>query len=129
MSDHTVRFELKIPVQQGSANAIDLLAESCELSRQQIKQAMSKGAVWLQKGKRTQRLRRATKTLNSGEVLRLYYDKLLLDQIPEAPELLKDFGSYSVWFKPPGMLAQGTEWGDHCSLLRVSELALSLIHI
>ncbi|AFI85061.1 RNA pseudouridine synthase [Methylophaga nitratireducenticrescens] len=123
MSDHTVRFELKIPVQQGSANAIDLLAESCELSRQQIKQAMSKGAVWLQKGKRTQRLRRATKTLNSGEVLRLYYDKRLLDQIPEAPELLQDFGSYSVWFKPPGMLAQGTEWGDHCSLLRVSELA------
>jgi tRNA pseudouridine32 synthase/23S rRNA pseudouridine746 synthase len=123
MSDHIVRFELKIPVQQGSANAIDLLAESCELSRQQIKQAMSKGAVWLQKGKRTQRLRRATKTLNSGEVLRLYYDKRLLDQIPEAPELLKDFGSYSVWFKPPGMLAQGTEWGDHCSILRVSELA------
>ena len=123
MSDHTVRFELKIPVQQGSANAIDLLAGNCELSRQQIKQAMSKGAVWLQKGKRTQRLRRATKTLNSGEVLRLYYDKRLLDQIPEAPELLKDFGSYSVWFKPPGMLAQGTEWGDHCSLLRVSELA------
>lgn len=123
MSDHTVRFELKIPVQQGSANAIDLLAESCELSRQQIKQAMSKGAVWLQKGKRTQRLRRATKNLNSGEVLRLYYDKRLLDQLPEAPELLQDFGSYSVWFKPPGMLAQGTEWGDHCSLLRVSELA------
>ncbi len=123
MSDHIVRFELKIPVQQGSANAIDLLAESCELSRQQIKQAMSKGAVWVQKGKRIQRLRRATKTLNSGEVLRLYYDKRLLDQIPEAPELLKDFGSYSVWFKPPGMLAQGTEWGDHCSILRVSELA------
>lgn len=123
MSDQSVRFELKIPVQQGSANAIDLLAERCELSRQQIKQAMSKGAVWLQKGKRTQRLRRATKTLAAGEVLSIYYDKRLLDHIPEPPTLLHDFGVYSVWFKPAGMLAQGTEWGDHCSLLRVSELA------
>ncbi|MBN47491.1 MULTISPECIES: RluA family pseudouridine synthase [unclassified Methylophaga] len=123
MSDHHARFELKIPVEQGSANAVDLLAAHCELSRQQIKQAMSKGAVWLQKGKRTQRLRRATKKLNSGEILRLYYDKRLLDQIPEPPQLLHDFGVYSVWIKPAGMLAQGTEWGDHCSLLRVSELA------
>ena len=123
MSDQSVRFELKIPVQQGSANAIDLLAERCELSRQQIKLAMSKGAVWIQKGKRTQRLRRATKTLAPGEVLSIYYDKRLLEQIPAEPQLLHDFGVYSVWFKPAGMLAQGTEWGDHCSLLRVSELA------
>lgn len=123
MSDHFVRFELKIPVEQVPANAIDLLAEHSVLSRQQIKQAMSKGAVWLQKGKRTQRLRRATKSLNVGEVLRIYYDKHLLDQIPEVPQLLHDFDVYSVWFKPSGMLAQGTEWGDHCSLLRVAELA------
>jgi tRNA pseudouridine32 synthase/23S rRNA pseudouridine746 synthase len=125
MSDNTVRFELKIPVEKGSVNAIDLLADHCELSRQQIKQAMSKGAVWLQKGKRTQRLRRATKNLNSGELLQLYYDKRLLDQTPVPPKLLHDFGAYSVWFKPAGMLAQGTEWGDHCSLLRVSELAFA----
>lgn len=122
MSDQSVRFELKIPVQQDSANAIDLLAERCELSRQQIKLAMSKGAVWIQKGKRSQRLRRSTKTLAVGEVLSIYYDKRLLDQIPAVPQLLHDFGVYSVWFKPAGMLAQGTEWGDHCSLLRVSEL-------
>jgi len=123
MSDHHARFELKIQVDKGPANAIDLLAARCEISRQQIKQAMNKGAVWLQKGKRSQRLRRATKTLNSGDVLGFYYDKRLLDQIPETPQLLHDFGVYSVWFKPAGMLAQGTEWGDHCSLLRVSELA------
>lgn len=123
MSDQSVRFELKIPVQQDSANAIDLLADRCELSRQQIKLTMSKGAVWVQKGKRSQRLRRATKSLSSGSVLRMYYDKRLLDQLPAEPSLLHDFGVYSVWFKPAGMLAQGTEWGDHCSLLRISELA------
>jgi len=125
MSDHTVRVELKIPVEQDSANAIDVLAAHCDISRQQLKQAMSKGAVWLQKGKRNQRLRRATKPLNMGEVLRLYYDKHLLEQQPEAPRILHDFGLYSVWFKPAGMLAQGTEWGDHCSLLRFAELAFA----
>lgn len=125
MSDHTVRFELHIPVEQGSVNAIDLLAGSCEFSRQQIKQAMQKGAVWLQNGKRTQRLRKATKTLRAGEVLKLYYDQRLLEQVPATPRLLQDLGVYSVWFKPAGVLAQGTEWGDHCSLLRLSELAFN----
>lgn len=123
MSDHTVHFELKIPVPQVPVNAIDLLAAHSALSRQQIKQAMSKGAVWLQKGKRMQRLRRATKMLNAPQMLYIYYDKRLLDQKPATPTLLHDFGVYSVWFKPPGMLAQGTEWGDHCSLLRLTELA------
>lgn len=28
---------------------------------------------------------------------------------------------YSVWFKPPWMLSQGTRYGDHCSLLRIAE--------
>jgi len=41
-------------------------------------------------------------------------------------------GSRDPLFKPHGLLAQGSQWGDHCSLLRVAEVRLDrpcfLIH-
>jgi tRNA pseudouridine32 synthase / 23S rRNA pseudouridine746 synthase len=41
---------------------------------------------------------------------------------PPAAECISDRGRYSVWFKPAGLLTQGTAYGDHCSLLRRVEL-------
>ena len=37
-------------------------------------------------------------------------------------DLFADEEQYSVWYKPPGMLSQGNEWGDHLALLRYVEL-------
>ena len=125
MSDPFAPITITIQIQNGPVTAIYALAAQCELSRQQLKQAMSKGAVWLQIGKRKQRLRRATRMLNNGELLSLYYDKTLLALPVITPQLVADFGLYSVWIKPAGMLSQGTEWGDHCSLLRFSEQAFA----
>ncbi len=125
MSDPLAPFTLTIQIQNGPVTAIDALAAQCELSRQQLKQAMAKGAVWLQIGKRKQRLRRATRMLHNGEILSLYYDNKLLALPVITPQLVTDFGLYSVWIKPAGMLAQGTEWGDHCSLLRFAEQAFA----
>lgn len=127
-----MRTTIDITLKQTS-KAIDALSEAAPgLSRQKIKDAMAKGACWwTHKGKRL-RLRRATKELKPGIRLQLYYDEKVLARKPEDPVLLEDLERYTVWFKPHGLLAQGSQWGDHCSLLRLAELQLQrpchLIH-
>lgn len=114
-----------IAVSTSNQRAIDLLVEHTALPKQRLKDAMNKGAVWLLRGKHEQRLRRATKTLLAGDRLSLYYDATLLQLEPPPPTLISDERDYSVWYKPAGMLAQGTQYGDHCALLRWSETAFT----
>ncbi len=102
--------------------AVDFLAEKTGLPKARIKDAMNKGACWwMLKGKQV-RLRRATKALPQGTRIQLYYDEQVLSRTPPAGQLMADQGRYSIWYKPHGMLAQGSQWGDHCSLLRWVEL-------
>lgn len=102
--------------------AVDALSEATGLSKQRIKDAMAKGACrWTHKGKQV-RLRKAKREVKAGTRLQLFYDDIVLARKPEPAELLTDFGRYSAWFKPHGLLAQGSQWGDHCSLLRVAEV-------
>ena len=104
--------------------AISALQSASTLSKSRIKDAMNKGAVWLQRGSKNRRLRRATAPLQSGDRLSLYHDPEVLALTPAIPELLSDEKHYSIWVKPAGLLAQGTREGDHCSLLRQAELQL-----
>ncbi|MFL1453548.1 RluA family pseudouridine synthase [Marinobacter sp. GN3S48] len=104
--------------------AVDALSEATGLSKQRIKDAMAKGACrWTHKGKQV-RLRKAKREVKAGTRLQLFYDDIVLARKPPPAELLTDFGHYSVWFKPHGLLAQGSQWGDHCSLMRVAEVQL-----
>jgi tRNA pseudouridine32 synthase / 23S rRNA pseudouridine746 synthase len=102
---------------------VDFLAHHAGLSKSRIKIALNKGAVRL---KRTQgkqnRIRRATTALKPGDRLSLYYDEKLLALEPPIAECISDQKRYSVWFKPAGLMTQGTNYGDHCSLLRQVEL-------
>lgn len=101
----------------------DFLAQRCGLSKGRIKHALNCGALRVKKRKGGfQRVRRATAPLQTGNMLSFHYDDNLLSIKPLQAELLEDIGEYSIWFKPPGLLSQGTEWGDHCSLLRQVEL-------
>jgi tRNA pseudouridine32 synthase/23S rRNA pseudouridine746 synthase len=104
--------------------ACDFLAAQTGLSKSRIKDAMAKGAVWIKKKKRgaRRRLRRATTLLNPGDFLELYYDEKLLALKPPQSECVKDLSRYSVWYKPAGLMTQGTMYGDHCSLLRQAEI-------
>ncbi|MBD3656249.1 RluA family pseudouridine synthase [Marinobacter sp.] len=109
---------------QHDQTAVDALAEASGLPKQRIKDAMAKGACWwTYKGKQV-RLRKAKREVKAGTRLQLFYDDAVLARKPEAAELLEDRGRYSVWFKPHGLLAQGSQWGDHCSLLRWAEVEL-----
>lgn len=119
-------FELHLPVKQ-VINAIELLFDACErdehhLSKQVLKQVMQKGAVWLTDNGKTRRLRRAKAQLKIGQELHLYYNTDALSDDFEHPILMEDCGVYSVWYKPSGMMSQGSKWGDHTTIARFAEL-------
>jgi tRNA pseudouridine32 synthase/23S rRNA pseudouridine746 synthase len=82
---------------------------------------MNKGAAWIKKKGKMQRLRKATALLHKGDHIELHYDEKLLALTPPEANLVSDLLHYSVWFKPAGLMAQGTMFGDHCSLLRQAE--------
>jgi len=105
-------------------DAADLLAAETGLSKQKIKSAMQQGAVWLHQGKNNKRLRKANTPLKAGEKIEIYYDENLLRSAPADALLIKDEGAYSIWYKPYGMLSQGSLWGDSHAINRYAELNL-----
>ncbi len=115
------RIELHLDIAEANSKAVETLAAASRLSRQQVKQVMQKGAVWLTRKQHTQRLRRASKILVAGDQLHLYYNPQVLDQVPPAAQLLVDEGAYSLWYKPYGLFSQGSKWGDHCAIDRWAE--------
>lgn len=125
MTQTDERVEIHERIASSGVLAIDTLAKASGLSRQSIKRAMQKGAVWLTRGRNTQRLRRVKRALRVGDELHLYYDSKVLDEVPPEPQLIADVGEYSVWNKPFGLRSQGSKWGDHCTITRWAEQHLS----
>lgn len=103
--------------------ALDALSQACPFSKGELKNCFSKGAVWLTQGQRKpSRLRRVKKKLSKGDSIELYYNPNVLRETPPQPRLILDKQQYSVWFKPRGMLSQGSKWGDHSALYRWVEM-------
>jgi tRNA pseudouridine32 synthase/23S rRNA pseudouridine746 synthase len=117
-NDH---IETHVLVDTPEASPTELLQQATGLAKQRIKFAMTQGAVWVTRGRNTQRLRRVTRSLQKGDELHLYYDAKILASVPAEPELLADVGGYSVWRKPYGLRSQGSKWGDHCTVVRWAE--------
>lgn len=111
-------LEIHLDVEDHEKNTVELLSQETQLSKQKIKAAMQKGAVWLTHGGYTQRLRRAKKTLQAGDTIHCYYDEKILNSEPQTPTLISDQSAYSIWYKPYGMYSQGSKWGDHCTINR-----------
>jgi len=118
------KFELHLDITQTDITVIDSLKNQCQLSTNQIKQAVTKGALWLSRGKYTKRLRRVKKTLKLHDSLHFYYDEKVLNQVPMPAHLIADLNDYSIWYKPYGMLSQGSKWSDHCTIARWAETQL-----
>jgi tRNA pseudouridine32 synthase / 23S rRNA pseudouridine746 synthase len=118
------RKEFHIDIVVGGTNAVEAIHDDTGLAKARIKSAMNLGAVWVTRGRKTQRLRRATRGLRAGDQLHLYYDENVLSATHEAPTLVEDVGAYSVWDKPRGVLSQGSKWGDHCTVTRFAEKSL-----
>jgi len=123
---NTKGFIKKVVTGDDPTLAGDFLATASGISKTKIKDAMNKGAAWLRRnGRKRARIRRATMPLTSGDCIELYYNEHLLTLAPPQARCLMDRRHYSVWFKPAGLMTQGTTYGDHCSLLRQAELAFT----
>ena len=111
-------------------SALELLHENTALSKKTLKDAASKGAVWIDRQSRINsqqtskvvRLRRLKKILDVKHRVDFYYQANILEHQPSAPTLIDDSQDYSVWIKPRGMLSQGSKWGDHNALYRWVEM-------
>ena len=119
------KFELHIDITTENSSVITELNQQCALSNAQLKQAIQQGALWLTRGKSTQRLRRIKKPLQTTDTLHFYYDEQVLSQQPNEALLIKDCSDYSVWYKPYGMLSQGSKWSDHCTIARWAQTHLT----
>ena len=123
------KFELhyKISQKHTTISALEqcCLEENIHLSKSHLKQAISKGALWLTQGNHTQRLRRLKKNLQQGDELHFYYNEMVLAAKVSDAVLISDETDYSVWYKPYGMLSQGSKWSDHCTIERFSQQNLT----
>jgi tRNA pseudouridine32 synthase/23S rRNA pseudouridine746 synthase len=119
------KFELHLDITIENSAVITELNQQCELSNAQLKQAIQQGALWLTRGKSTQRLRRVKKPLKIADTLHFYYDRQVLNQQPNEALLIDDCEDYSVWYKPYGMLSQGSKWSDHCTIARWAQTHLT----
>lgn len=83
---------------------------------------MKSGAVWHRRGKaKERRLRRATFDIRSGDRLAIYYDEAIVSRRAPEAHCIKDHHHFSIWFKPAGLMTQGSRYGDHCALSRQVE--------
>lgn len=119
------KFECHLLVENSNSRIINLLSEQCSLSINDIKKAIEKGALWHERGKSIQRCRRLKKKLQAADKVHFYYDEKVLAQAPSPAILMSDFIDYSIWYKPYGMLSQGSKWSDHCTISRWAQKNLA----
>lgn len=118
-----MHFEVELEVTElDSLNALEFLwGHFDQLSKSKIKDAMKKGAVFLERKGERSSLRKAQTDLKIGDKVEVYYDQEYLNRKPLPAELLIDQLQYSVWMKPAGMPIEGELFGDHLSLLRIAD--------
>lgn len=118
-----MHFEVELEVTElDSLNALEFLwGHFDQLSKSKIKDAMKKGAVFLERKGERSCLRKAQAELKIGDKVEVYYDEDYLNRKPFPAELLTDQLQYSVWMKPSGMPIEGELFGDHLSLLRLAD--------
>lgn len=78
---------------------------------------MTKVAVWVRRpGGKKLRVRRATSAIRPGDAVWLYYDPAILASRALEARCMMDRVEYSIWYKPAGLMSQGSPYGDHCAL-------------
>ncbi len=112
------KFEEHILVDKGNSTVVELIALQTGLSAKQIKRIMQQGAVWLERGKTIRRIRRVKTALQKEDKIHFYFDEEVLTSFTLPAQLIVDEKHYSIWYKPFGMLSQGSKWGDHCTINR-----------
>jgi len=103
---------------QSPADALAMVESDAAL----LADAASKGAVWLRRRRpngqmaKLSRLRDLQSEVLDGSELFANLNPCVLASTVEAPTLIEQHKNYSFWFKPRGVLSQGSKWGDHTSM-------------
>ncbi len=122
MTDKPLTFKKAVSLEDPKI-LIDFLEKYSKLSKSTLKKILNNGGVWVRqfKNAKLSRVRRATYELNSDSFIEFYFDPHLVNkEVPKAVELI-NFKDWGLWYKPVGLLSQGTEFGDHFSILRQIE--------
>jgi tRNA pseudouridine32 synthase / 23S rRNA pseudouridine746 synthase len=102
----------------------EILQNVTKLDFAELADAATKGAVWHQKNSRGKilRIRSLHIALDPQDTVTFYYDNRILS-LPELTdaECVAENANYGVWLKVAGVMPQGTQTGDHTSLLRLIE--------
>lgn len=103
-------------------SAVDLLASKCEksnieLSKIKIKNLMKQGACWTKSAK-PERIRKAKFEVKRGQTIKLYVDLNIKEMDMSELQCLHETHHYGVYYKPVGVLCQGTKYGDSYTILR-----------
>lgn len=119
-------FSIKKSIKEGDPLIlIDFLEKHTKLSKTVLKKVLNNGGVWLRKLSTSKRLRirRATTPLTKESHIEFFFDPKFLNlEVPKAREVFAN-KEWGLWYKPPGLLSQGTDFGDHASILRQVEQA------
>ena len=103
---------------------LEALVDRTKLSREILIKLLEYGAVV----RRTQgkgswhRVRISSQKLNLQDEIQVFFEPKVIN-IPafESAPPLWECEHYGVWFKPAGIMSQGTAAGDHCSLMYAVE--------
>jgi len=97
---------------------LELLADKTPFSKMALKRLFAAGAVWINEGKTDRRVRKVKGTLKAGQKIKIYFDPNIKAVDMETLECIHDTHNWGVWYKPAGLLCQGTKYGDQYTLLR-----------
>jgi tRNA pseudouridine32 synthase/23S rRNA pseudouridine746 synthase len=124
MSDKIIVF--KKSLREGDPLVlIDYLEKYSGLSKSTLKKILNNGGVSARRftNSKLQRVRKATLELTLESLVEFHYDPKFLNMVvPVATELTK-FREWGIWYKPPGLMSQGNEFGDNASIMRQVEKA------
>lgn len=87
-----------------------------------LTQAAEKGAVWVKRRKPNGQLAKLVRLKELATVLPFESEVFanintdVLKQTVNNPTLLQLHKNYSFWYKPRGVLSQGSKWGDHTAM-------------
>lgn len=117
-------FTMKKSVKEGDPLIlIDFLEKHTKLSKSVLKKVLNNGGVWFRKlaSSKRVRVRRATAPLLLESHVEFFFDPRYVNlEVEQAREVLSN-KEWGLWYKPPGVLSQGTDFGDHTSILRQIE--------
>ncbi|NUM35983.1 MAG: RluA family pseudouridine synthase [Candidatus Brocadiae bacterium] len=101
----------------------DFLEFYTRLDKACLEDVLEKGGFWVRERNKKKLLRcRSGKTkLQSGDRVEMYYDPEILAINPPQSYLIEEEKHWGAWYKPAGLLSQGTKYSDHASILRQVE--------